>query len=66
MKDPQLTARELEVIEQIMKHQREKQAAQNLGIEVRTVSTHVRNIYRKLGVNSRSGLLDWAAMRGRA
>ena len=49
---PSLTRREAEVLELLAAGCRHCEAAQRLGISPHTVSAHVKNIYRKLGVSS--------------
>lgn len=49
-----LTARELEVLRSIAGGALPEDVATELGITVRTVQTHLRNIYHKLHVHSRS------------
>lgn len=49
----QLTARELDLTVELHLGLRDKHIADNLGISVRTVSTELRGLYRKLGVTSR-------------
>lgn len=52
-----LTARELEIVELLYAGLSKKEIAGKLFISLGTVSTHVKNIYRKLGVNKISELL---------
>lgn len=49
-----LTSRELEVLREIAAGSVPKEVAITLGIALRTVQTHLRNIYEKLHVHSRS------------
>jgi DNA-binding NarL/FixJ family response regulator len=49
-----LSARECELLQAFAKGQSYKEAARTLGISPHTVGTHVKSIYRKLEVNSRS------------
>lgn len=63
-----LSPREQEVVQRLISGDTEVQAAEALGgISVRTVQTHVRNIYRKLEVNTRTelraGLMESAGLR---
>jgi DNA-binding NarL/FixJ family response regulator len=51
-----LTRREAEVLTLLQQSRSNRQIALALGIGVETVRTHARNIYRKLGVSSRSQL----------
>ena len=50
-----LTDREEEILRLIARGYRSKEAAEDLGISVQTVETHLRNIYDKLHVRSRAG-----------
>ena len=52
--DGTLTARESEILMLLTRGYRSKEAAEELGISVQTVQTHLRNIYEKLHVRSRS------------
>lgn len=52
-----LSEREIEVLRQLITNQRNAQIAENLNISPKTLETHVRNIYNKLGIDSRSALL---------
>ncbi len=49
-----LTARESEVLRMIANGQTDREAADVLGISVRTVETHVSNLLHKLGVRNRA------------
>jgi len=53
-----LTAREREVVERLVEGQTEKQVATRLNLSLQTVHAHVKSIYRKLHVSSRSELLS--------
>jgi DNA-binding NarL/FixJ family response regulator len=53
--DHGLTDREREILQLLVDDQSQKQIAQTLGLSPHTVDTHVRNIYAKLHVHSRSG-----------
>ena len=50
-----LSPREREVLELVVAGLYKKEIAERLGLSYHTVDTHVRNIYEKLHVNSRSG-----------
>lgn len=50
---PQLTARELQVLELILKAQSNREIASQLGIEERTVRAHLARLMRKAGVDNR-------------
>ena len=49
-----LTRRELEVLSDLDLGRTNKQIARDLGVSLNTVKFHVRNLFQKLGVNSRS------------
>ncbi len=51
---PSLSGRELEVLRHIVKGFKYDEIADLLGISTTTVATHVRKVYRKLSVHSRS------------
>ncbi|MCP4740963.1 MAG: response regulator transcription factor [Actinomycetales bacterium] len=52
---PQLTKRELEVLQGIAKGLQAKEQAADLFVSVATVRSYQRNLYTKLGVNDRGG-----------
>jgi DNA-binding CsgD family transcriptional regulator len=54
-----LTARELEIATMIAERRTNKAIGRTLGISARTVSTHLSNIFRKLGVETRGELADF-------
>jgi predicted ATPase/DNA-binding CsgD family transcriptional regulator len=49
-----LTTREVDVLELIVNGKSDREIAEALGISARTVGSHVSNVYRKLGVQSRA------------
>jgi DNA-binding NarL/FixJ family response regulator len=53
-----LTARELEVARLVAKRRSNKAIGKELDISARTASTHLSNIYQKLGIRSRGELAD--------
>jgi DNA-binding CsgD family transcriptional regulator len=55
-----LTPRELEVLRLLAQGLTSAQIAEHLTLSVLTVNTHVRSIYSKLGVTSRSAATRWA------
>jgi len=55
-----LTSREMEVLRLLAQGLTSAQIAENLTLSVLTVNTHVRSIYSKLGVTSRSAATRWA------
>jgi DNA-binding NarL/FixJ family response regulator len=61
---PQLTEREREVLDLVVKGLSYAEIAESLGISCNTTSTHVRHIYRKLEVRSRGEAVFEAIQRG--
>ena len=59
----ELTEREVDVVRLVAEHRSNKEIAAALGISPRTVSTHLSNVFVKLGVDSRSELADVARRR---
>jgi DNA-binding NarL/FixJ family response regulator len=59
-----LTPRENEVLRALVAGWGTAQMAERLGISQRTVTTHLRNIYAKLGVGSRTEAAAWALAAG--
>lgn len=59
-----LSEREGEVLKQLALGHSYADTGAALGIGLGTVQTHVKNIYRKLEVNSREEAADWAASHG--
>lgn len=51
---PELTARESDTLRLIARGYSYKEVADMLGVSVSTIQTHIKNMYRKLSVNSRS------------
>ncbi len=61
---PELTARELEVLELIVRGLGNKQIAHELNIAEYTVKNHVKNVLSKLGVEDRTQAATSALQRG--
>jgi len=59
-----LTTREHEVLEMISKGLRYNEIADSLGISANTIRAHIRNIYRKMAVKSRSEAVFEASKLG--
>jgi non-specific serine/threonine protein kinase len=59
-----LTAREVEVLRLVAKGLTDAQIAERLTLSVRTVQAHLRSVYAKLGVNTRSAATRAALERG--
>mgnify|MGYP000927159095 CR=1 FL=1 len=49
-----LTTREVDVLTMVSKGLRNAEAAQMLGLAESTIATHIKSIYRKLGISSRA------------
>jgi len=49
---PSLTRREAQVLELLAAGYRQSEAARRLGVSPHTVSSHVKNVFRKFGVHS--------------
>jgi DNA-binding NarL/FixJ family response regulator len=61
-----LTPRERQVLDLLVDGLNDEQIAERLFISIRTVETHVRNLVRKLGVNSRLQAVLFALRNGAA
>ncbi len=59
---PTLTDRESEVAQLLVQGRSYKEIADNLSITLETVRWHIKNIYPKVGVHSRSELA-WKTLR---
>jgi DNA-binding NarL/FixJ family response regulator len=59
-----LSEREIEVLRLLAQGATNKDIAQTLILSVRTVEAHLRNIYGKLGVRSRTEAALWAVKHG--
>jgi DNA-binding CsgD family transcriptional regulator len=59
-----LTGRELEIVRLVAARRSNKEIGAALGISARTASTHLSNIFVKLGVDSRGELADRAREAG--
>jgi two-component system NarL family response regulator len=64
MAGPQLTGRELDVLERIVRGRSNKEIASDLSISEATVKTHINNLLSKLGVDDRTGASTAALQRG--
>jgi two-component system, NarL family, response regulator LiaR len=58
-----LTAREMEVLEAAARGKSNKAIGESLSISTQTVQVHLRNIFGKMGVNSRSEAIAFAIFR---
>ena len=61
-----LTAREVEVLRLVAEGLTDAQVAERLVLSLRTVHAHLRSIYRKLDVRSRSAATRYAVEHGLA
>ena len=61
-----LTAREVEVLRLVAEGLTDAQVAERLVLSLRTVHAHLRSIYRKLAVRSRSAATRYAVEHGLA
>ncbi|MFN8543286.1 MAG: response regulator transcription factor [Candidatus Binatia bacterium] len=59
-----LTDRELEIVRLVASGYKNKEVGATLSISERTVKTHLTNIFQKLGVRDRVGLVMFALRRG--
>jgi DNA-binding CsgD family transcriptional regulator len=59
-----LTSRENEVLRELVRGARNSEIAATLGISERTVKSHLKSIFQKLGVESRSAAVAAAFVRG--
>ncbi|HEV2862263.1 MAG TPA: response regulator transcription factor [Pyrinomonadaceae bacterium] len=64
MSGSDLTARELEVLEQIVRGKSNKEIAQTLGISEATVKSHINNVLSKLDASDRTQAATKALQRG--
>lgn len=62
----ELSEREREVVDLLVQGRTNKDIAQALFLSVRTVEAHLRSIYAKLDVRSRTEAVLWAISQGRA
>ena len=62
----ELTARELEILERVATGRSNKQIAQEFWLSEQTIKYHLTNVYRKLGVGSRTEAARFAYERGLA
>ena len=62
--DNGLTERELEIVRLVASGYKNKEVSETLRISERTVKTHLTNIFQKLGVRDRVGLVMFALRNG--
>ncbi len=56
--EQQLTEKEIKIVQQLAKGLRYAEIAEKMNISIDTVRTHIRHIYEKLQVNSRTGAIN--------
>lgn len=61
---PELTTRELEVLELLAAGKRTKEIAADLGVTLDTANAHIKNIYSKFALHGRTALVTEAVRRG--
>jgi len=61
---PALTAREIEILDLVVRGRRSKEIAAVLNLSARTVDKHRENLMKKLGINDTAGLVRYAAKTG--
>ena len=59
-----LTVRELEVVSLIAQGRTDREIARQLTVSERTVHSHVRSVFGKVGVRGRAGIAAWAVREG--
>ena len=55
-----LTNREVEILRRVTSGLTNRQLAEELGVSTRTIDAHLRSVYAKLGVKSRSAATRYA------
>lgn len=65
IEDIKLNERENDVVNEIIKGNSYKMVAQNLGISINTVRSHIKSIYRKLNINSNIELANLYHNKGK-
>jgi DNA-binding CsgD family transcriptional regulator len=55
-----LTAREVEILRLVTSGRTNRQLAEELGVSTRTIDAHLRSVYAKLAVKSRSAATRYA------
>lgn len=61
---PELTGREVEILDLVVRGRRSKEIAEVLGLSARTVEKHRENLMKKLGEHDTAGLVRYAAKTG--
>jgi LuxR family maltose regulon positive regulatory protein len=61
-----LSSRELEIVRNLLQGRRVTQIARSLFLSPNTVRSHLKSVFRKLGVHSQGELVELCASRGTA
>jgi RNA polymerase sigma factor (sigma-70 family) len=61
--DVNLTGRERQIVDALLRALSNKEIAQHLGVSDQTVKNQLTRLYRKIGVSGRVDLMLWAAKR---
>lgn len=61
-----LSSRELEIVRNLLQGRRVTQIARSLFLSPNTVRSHLKSVFRKLGVHSQGELVELCARRGAA
>lgn len=61
--DWNLTGRERQIVDALLRGLSNKEIAQHLGVSDQTVKNQLTRLYRKIGVSGRVDLMLWAAKR---
>lgn len=64
MRNVHLTLREKEILRLVVEGQTNREIAYRLSISPKTVSVHLQNVYRKIGVDSRVEAVVWFLKHG--
>ena len=59
-----LTKKEIEIIDGVLKGKMNKEISSDLNISIATVKTHMNNIYKKLNIQNRVGLINKVSSLG--
>lgn len=62
--DPQLTAREKEVLKHLCRGRSNKEIARELDVSIHTIERHLTNLYGKIGLHSRTEAVAYGLQRG--
>lgn len=66
MSQPNLTPREIEILQLLMEGKSNKEIANGLCVCEKTVEFHLSNLYSKIGTTTRTEAVVWALRQGAA